>query len=176
MTNTIDIMQKFIQEGKADNCGLLGGALEVAIRSYISGRPYGKIKAQGRTDITFTAANGKRCTCEIKTACGEVEMADRSQYIVYCPTVDPLFPAELQAYVFTREEWQAFLNGYTGRGSFIREDKARGHLHIQSFYVSEEIRPRASKAIARYIWDCCDERPTVEEFFAFRQRKRGGGL
>lgn len=167
--NTIEIMENYLTiNANVRDSGLLGKAYEVAIRSYISGRPYSKIKSQGKADITFTDENGKRFTCEIKTACGEIEMADRSQYVIYCPVVDAEFLAELQGYVFTREEWQTFINGYTGRGSFTRLDTKKNHLHIQSFYVSDTVRPKASKTIATYIWDRCDEQPTVDEFFAFR--------
>lgn len=143
--------------------GLNGKAFECAIRSYISGRLYTTVKAQNKTDIRFTH-NGKRYTAEIKTACGEIETADKSQYIIYAPYVDTDFPAEFQAYMFTREEWRAFINGYNGRGKFTRTD-ARGHVHIQSFYVSETIRPKASKAIARYIDSVINEMDTVADFF-----------
>lgn len=161
---TEQIMRDFIQERNATDSGLVGKAYEVAVRSYISQRVQSRVKRQGQTDIRFTH-EGSRFTCEIKTACGEIEVADKSQYIIYCPVVDVDFPAELQGYVFTREEWRAFVNGYTGRGSFVRVDAKRGHTHIQSFYVSETVRPKASKPIAAYIWEVCDNMPTVQEFF-----------
>ena len=163
-TNTI--MNDFLSRANARNDGANGGAYEFATRCYIMGREPKtmSVKAQGKTDITFTK-NGKRYSCEIKTACGEVEMAERNQFVIYCPVVDPDFPAELQGYVFSREEWTTFLNGYTGRGKFLREDSKRGHIHIQSFFVSETVRPKASKPIAEYIWSVCNEMPTVEEFF-----------
>lgn len=161
---TAEIMQALSARYQDSDSGKSGKVYECAIRSYISGRLQCKVKPQGRNDITFTF-DGSRFPAEIKTACGEVEMADKAQYIIYCPVVDLEFPAELQGYVFTRKEWQNFLDGYTGRGKFLREDKARGHLHIQSFYVSETVRPKASKPIASYIWQVCDEQPTVEEFF-----------
>lgn len=165
--NTIAIMKNYLDGKKENDSGLLGKAFELAIRSYIMGRTAKAVKAQGKTDIRFTF-DGSRHTCEIKTACGEIEQTAKNQYVIYCSNVDPDFPAELQGYVFTRQEWIDFLNGYTGRGSFVRVDSARGHAHIQSFYVSETIRPKASKPIARYIEETLFEMPTVEEFFEDR--------
>lgn len=144
--------------------GRKGKAFEIGICTYITRRTRTKVKKQGKTDIRFSK-DGKRYTCEIKSACGELDGTDKSQFIIYCPTVDPDTPAEEQGYVFTRDEWQAFINGYTGRGSFIRMDADRGHEHIQSFYVSETVRPKASKPIARYIAETMATMPTVEEFF-----------
>ena len=159
------IIRKHIEESEnaKNDDGLNGKAYECAIRSYIAGRLYTNVKAQNKTDIRFTH-NGKRYTCEIKTACGEIEMADRSQYIIYAPFVDVDYPAEYQGYIFTREEWRAFINGYNGRGKFTRTD-SRGHVHIQSFYVSETVRPKASKAITRYIESVIYDMPTVSDFF-----------
>lgn len=164
MKSTVEIMKAFLEGKSAEDSGAMGKAYEVAIRSYIMRREQAKVKSQNTTDIRFTY-EGKRYTCEIKTACGEIEMAEKSQYVIYCPVVDIDFPAEFQGYVFSRAEWKAFVEGYDGRGSFVRVDKKRGHSHIQSFYVSEEVRPKASKPIANYIWRVCDEMPTVEDFF-----------
>lgn len=165
--DSVKIMQNFLNEKNALDSGMYGKAFEIAIRSYIMGREAKAVKAQGKTDIRFTF-DGSRHTCEIKTACGEVEQTAKNQYVIYCANVDPDFPAELQGYVFTREQWIDFLNGYNGRGSFLRVDSKRGHTHIQSFYVSETVRPKASKAIARYIEETLFDMPTVEEFFEDR--------
>jgi hypothetical protein len=162
---TIEIMRDYLNTNTntSDN-GRNGKAFEIAIRSYIMNRTAKSVKAQGKTDIRFTF-DGSRHTCEIKTACGEIEQAAKNQYVIYCSNVDINEPAESQGYIFTREEWQAFVNGYNGRGSFVRVDTKRGHAHIQSFYVSESIRPKASKPIARYIAESLANQPTVEEFF-----------
>ena len=143
--------------------GRFGKVYEQAVREYSSGRRSSItfVKGQGKADLNLSAY-GKRFTCEIKTACGEVEMAEKSQLIIYCPDVDINYPAEKQGFVFTREEWKNFLAGYTGRGKFLRQDSNRNHLHIQSFYT--ESRPKASKPIAEYIWDTCTGQPTIEEF------------
>lgn len=162
--NTIKIMKAYLNGKNEKDNGADGKAFEIAIRSYITGRAQKTVKKQGQTDIRFTF-EGKRHTCEIKTACGEIETAESNQYIIYCANVDTDFPAELQGYVFTREQWKAFINGYTGRGSFVRYDSKRGHSHIQSFYVSDTIRPKASKAIARYIESVLFDMPTVADFF-----------
>lgn len=164
--NSNDIMLLYLMRNNnpADS-GLVNKAFECGVRSYISRKPVYTVKSQGKTDITFTL-DGKRYTCEIKTACGEVETAEKNQYIIYCPLVDLSQLAETQAFVFTREEWKAFLNGYTGRGKFLRYDAKRGHYHIQSFYGSETVRPKASKPIANYIWECCYNQPTLAEFLS----------
>lgn len=144
--------------------GRIGKAFECAIRYYFSGRTVKAIKPQGKNDATVTfVRNGKRkaVTVEIKTACGEIATAHKSQFIVYCPEVDIETDAECQGYVFSRQEWVDFVNGYTGKGSFTRVN-SRGELHIQSF--RSESRPKASKPIAQYIWETCMERPTVEEW------------
>lgn len=162
--NTKKIVLNFLETLSADDSGNLGKAFEIGTRSYISRKTATKVKKQGVADIT-ASSYGKRYTCEIKTACGEVETAAKSQLIIYCPNVDINERPETQGYVFTREQWLEFLDGYTGRGSFLREDKKRGHLHIQSFYWSDEVRPKASKAITRYILETLENLPTTEEFF-----------
>lgn len=166
MKTTIEIMHDYLTLRNHDlnDSGLFGKAFEIAIRSYIMQRTAKSVKAQGKTDIRFTF-DGSRHTCEIKTACGEIEQAIKNQFVIYCANVDINTLAEAQGYVFTREEWEAFISNYGGRGSFIRVDTKRGHSHIQSFYVSESIRPKASKAIARYIAESLANQPTVEEFF-----------
>ena len=163
--STIEIMRDYIStNGNLNDSGINGKAFEIATRSYIMNRTAARVKAQGKTDIRFTF-DGSRHTCEIKTACGEIEQAEKNQFVIYCSNVDINEPAETQGYIFTREEWQAFINGYNGRGSFIRVDTKRGHSHIQSFYVSETVRPKASKPIARYIAESLANQPTVKEFF-----------
>lgn len=167
MTSTIDIMREEINKRDSNDFGAIGKAFEIAIRSYIMGRRVNAVKAQGKTDIKFTF-DGSRHTCEIKTACGDIAQAERNQFVIYCMNVDPDYPAEFQGYVFTREQWHEFVNGYTGRGQFTRLNKARGTVQIQSFYVSEDIRPKASKAITRYIESVLFEMPTVADFFEER--------
>lgn len=163
--NTIEVMHEVMAKctNPRDN-SVMGDANECAVRSYIMRRKVLKVKRQGAEDIKFTH-DGRRYTCEIKSACGEVEACADAQYVIYTPVVDPDFPIEFQSYVFTREQWEQFLNGYTGRGKFLRYDSKRDHWHIQSFYVSETVRPKASKPIADYIWSFVDELPTVQEFF-----------
>ena len=167
--DTVKIMNHYVNErmAKSGNAvaddGMLGKAFEIAVRSWIMGRMVKSVKSQGKTDIRFTL-NGKRYTCEIKTACGSISTAESNQYIIYCPDVDINYPAEFQAYVFTREQWHEFVNGYTGRGQFTRIDN-KGERKIQSFYVSETKRPKASKPIARYIESVLYEMPTLWDVF-----------
>ena len=163
MTNIEKYLEHYTNE---KDSGRLGKAFECAIREYLSGRTVTKVKAQGKIDayFSFTSENKrKKVTVEIKTACGEIETCDRSQFIIYCPEVITDCDAQAQGYVFSRDQWVAFVNGYTGRGSFTRAS-ARGHLHIQSF--RSDSRPKASKPIAEYIWATCTELPTVEEWKA----------
>ena len=161
MTNIIKYLARYDND---NDKGRFGKAYECAIREYLSGRPVKAIKAQGKADAYFSfEANEKRkqVTVEIKTACGDIGTAHKSQFIIYCPEVDFTEDAEAQGYVFSRQEWIDFVNGYTGRGSFTRVN-SRGELHIQSF--QSESRPKASKPIAEYIWSTCIEHPTVEEW------------
>ena len=168
MTNTIKkYLEKFTNW---KDYGRLGTAFEMAIKEYLSGKEQKTVRSQGKKDAYFTYyENGKRkqVTIEIKTACGEIETADKSQYICYCPYVDIDIPAEEQAYMFSREDWQAFINGYTGRGKFTKLD-SRGHLHIQSFYC--ESRPKASKPIADYIYTTCNQQLTLADW---KEERRG---
>lgn len=158
--NTIEIMREQLDARNALDSGARGKAFEIAIHSYIANRTISKVSAQGKKD-GWTTYNGKKVSYEVKTACGEIELAHRSQLIIYCPEVDTDFEAELQGYVFTREEWLAFVNGYTGRGSFVRVDTKRGHTHIQSF--RSENRPKASQPIRDYIDAVCFDQPVVAE-------------
>lgn len=162
--STIEIMHDELKRYPETDSGRIGKVFETATRSYIMQRRQKGIKAQGKTDIRFTK-DGLRYDCEIKIACGEIDLTTPYKYLVYCPNVDINQKAETQGYVLSREEWLDFVNGYPGRGSFVRVDKKRGHLHIQSFYVSESVRPKASKPIAKYIADTMANKPTVEEYF-----------
>jgi len=163
--DTVNIMREYLNQRNtatsANDNGLLGKAYEVAVRSFIMNRRVLRVKTAGKVDIRATL-DGKRATVEIKTACGKITTAASAQVIIYAPIVDIDEPAEAQGFVFTREEWEAFVDGYTGRGSFTRVDKA-GEVHIQSFYGSETVRPKASKPIRAYIDEVCANQPTVEE-------------
>lgn len=160
------IIQKYLKRYPDENDkGRLNKAYECAVREFFGGREVDCIKPQGKADhnFTFKRTDGKRqvVTVEIKTACGEIGTAHKSQFIIYCPEIDEDLEAECQGYVFSREEWLSFVTGYTGRGSFTRVN-SRGELHIQSF--RSEGRPKASKPIAEYIWGCCMAQPTAEEW------------
>lgn len=160
--DTLKIYRDRLNACNAQDDGAVGKAFEIAIRSYIQKRLAVRVKPQGKTDIRLTL-DGKRLTCEIKTACGDIATAASNQVVIYCPMVEDGVPAEEQGRVFTREEWMKFVEGYEGRGSFTRADK-QGRLHIQSFYGSETVRPKASKAIRRYIDEVCEGQPTLEEW------------
>lgn len=164
--------EMFAEESAKGSTGAVNKAFECALREYSSGRKVNGIKAQGKRDaiFTFPIEDGKRgkVTVEIKSACGEIATLEGAQYVVYCPEIDMETEAEFQSYVFTLDEWHTFLNGYGGRGSLTRMN-SRGELHIQSF--RSEGRPKASKPLADYIWNCCYDKPTFDEWVrAMRNR------
>ena len=152
----------------AKDDGLTGKAAEVGIRSYMMRfRKIAKrVKAQGKVDIVSTKFSGKAENCEIKTACGKLRdtLKESCKWVIYCPDVDFTFGLEFQFYVFSHDEWVDFLEGYDGRGKFLRTD-SKGEIHIQSFYVSETKRPGASKPMADYIWNTCNMMPMLADFY-----------
>jgi hypothetical protein len=142
---------------KGAHDGLLGDVWEAAIRYHFNRQLQTVIKP-GAYDI-----RSKRYgRLEVKQACTEIPTGDFDS-IIYCPVVDVNRPAEGQAYIFTREEWEEMLEGYDGRGELLRWDSNRSKANIQSFYGSETIRPKASKPIRRYLDRCCESQPTLEE-------------
>ena len=140
------------------HAGFDGDVLEMAVSYYRAHRVKGGIRS-GKTDLR-SAVWGK---VEIKSACGELPTGNYDT-VLYAPIVDYTKPLTEQVFVFTRDEWDAFLSGYTGRGSFLRIDSARGKAHIQSFYGSETVRPKASKPIRAYIDAVCSGQPTLGDF------------
>ena len=167
--DTISIMQEEITLRKSTDSGAIGDALELALRSLISGRRCRLVKRQGAEDIRVTMPDGKRARWEIKSACGE--LPPRADYVAYCVEVDPNFPAELQTYVIPWNAWENILRSYPGRGKLLKWDEKRGKGHIQSFQSSG--RPNASRPIRAYLEAALDEFPTVEEVLAARKgRKR----
>lgn len=166
MINTMTILHTEVANRKLNDDGRNGDAFELSIRSYIAKRRYRTVKRQGVEDI-----KSKGIKIEIKTACGTVNDTLKADVVIYCPLVDDSIPAEKQGFVFTHEKWVDMLNGvgYSGKGSVIKQNKSRNTWNIQSFYGSEMVRPKASKKLADYIWNCCFECPTVEEWVAMRQ-------
>lgn len=164
--------EMFAEESAKGSTGAVGKAFECALRNFSAGRKVSGIKEQGKRDAIFTFAVGEgkrsKVTVEIKTACGEIATLEGAQYVVYCPEVDMETEAEDQGYVFTLEEWHDFLNGYGGRGSLTRVN-SRGELHIQSF--RSEGRPKASKPLADYIWNCCYDKLTFREWVALMRNR-----
>ena len=151
------------------NSGAVGSACELALRSYSARRIVTNVKPCGKFDavITFRADNGKRhsVTVEVKTACGRVNHCSDSQYIAYWAEPCDDVPVEDGFVVFSRDEWLDFVNGYNGRGSFLRH--AADGDHIQSFRgIMTGVRPSASLPIANYIYDCCDNQPTFAEWLS----------
>ena len=160
---TTKIMNDEYVTRKTNDYGVNGDCFEIAIRSYLCQRRVHKVKREGAPDIVITR-NGQKFHVEIKSACGTVDDTLNADYVIYCPDVDINYPAESQGYVFSKEQWHEFLTGYTGRGQFVRYNKARNVSQIQSFYVSDTVRPKASKPIANYIWETVYELPTLDEF------------
>lgn len=160
--STVEIMEMELAIRKESDSGRYGDAYELAVRYYLTGRRWARVKRQGAPDIT-KVVDGKRVRIEIKTACGELDDTYTAPFIIYCPEVDANFPAEEQGYVFSNAEWIAFLNGYNGRGKFIRT-YPNGTDHINPFRTAS--RPKASKPIAEYIESVLFDMPTVSEFFS----------
>lgn len=161
MEKNSNLLERAYASASRENCsGNNGIAFEIACRAYTSKRAPEKLvlAPAGKVDARLTAGK-KKVTIEYKTACGNIAGAEKAQYIVYCPEVDMNIPVEKQAFVFSRAEWVDFINNYPGRGKFLRYAKD-GSIHIQSFYCPT--RPKASKAIADYVWESCFEKPTLE--------------
>lgn len=149
-----------------DNSGAVGSACELALRSYSAGHIVKNVKPAGKFDAYVSyKADGKRKSVrvEIKTACGRIDHAVDSDFVAYWPEPVDDMDAEDGFVVFSRSEWVEFVNGYTGRGSFVRT--ASDGQHIQSFRgLLSGARPKASLPIANYIYDVCDSKPTFAEW------------
>lgn len=170
MVNTIEIMAEYIamRKGNSANAiaddGLIGKAFDCACHSYMAGRKTLRVQPQGKCDIRSKAFDGNASNCEFKSACGKIDDTFKKscKYVIYCPDVDLSIEAEFQAYVFTQSEWLDMLNGYNGGQTTHKRD---GHTYIQSFYVSKDKRPKASKKLADYIWECCNNQPLLADFY-----------
>lgn len=164
MENATNLFNNYLNFFDLADSGRIGKAAELTLRTLTSGKTMTKVKAQGKFDayVTYKSEDGRKTvTLEIKTACGDITTATRSQYIAYAPEVNGEDEIPGQFFVFSREQWTEFVEGYTGRGQFTRTDK-QGRKHIQSF--RSESRPKASKPIADYIWATCFEMPTYSEW------------
>ncbi len=158
------VYSQFMQFVRSLNSsGAVGEACEMAARSFTSGRIVKAVKPAGKVDAYFTwrDADGKKhsASVEYKTACGRIDNID-SQFVAYW--AEPVEDVEVEDgfVVFSRDEWNAFLDGYTGRGKMTVERK--GETHIQSFRgIMTGCRPNASLPIANYIYDTCDRMPTL---------------
>lgn len=156
-------LERRIMQAIMDDYGFAGKVGELLIRSYLTGKRVKMVKAQGKVDL-WKRVNGRQYRIEIKTACGNItDIEKHNDLIIYCPHYALSADAPDEFVVFTREQWIEFINGYTGRGKLTKEGS--DGLHIQSFYVSDTIRPKASKPIANYIASWCENLPTVREFF-----------
>ena len=156
--------------------GRNGNATEMAVKSYISGRTVKTVRKQGKADafVTYPVEAGKRgqVTLEIKTACGRIDHAPEAQFIAYWPEPMEDCEVETSVVVFSREAWVKFVNGYRKPSSFVRVDKATGYLHIQSFRgLLSGARPKASLPIAEYIYEACENQPTLEEWLSDLRRQ-----
>jgi hypothetical protein len=158
---------EFLQYARsARSDGARGEACEMAARSFTSGRIVKAVKPAGKVDAYFTwrDADGKKhsASVEYKTACGRIDNID-SQYVAYWAEPVDDVAVEDGFVVFSRDEWNAFLDGYTGRGKLTVE--RNGEIHIQSFRgIMTDARPKASLPIANYIYDACEAQPTLAEW------------
>ena len=146
------------------HAGYMGDLWEFAVSFYLSGGRRVR-KAIGATyRPTGDARTPLLDITEIKQSCGELPRGNKWQFVIYCPYPDFSKSTLEQGYVFNRDDWEMFLESYNGRGSFVRWDSTRDKGHIQSFYVSETIRPKASKPIRAYIDEYCSTLLTLGEW------------
>lgn len=155
------------QYANEKDCGALGKIYECAVRESAAGHIVTAVKPSGVVDMYITykdpnTGKRKKISCEIKTACGEIDVKIKPQLMLYCPEVNGDIDPLKQCFVFSRDEWYTFVTGYPGRGAMLRYDRKRDKYHIQSFFCST--RPKASKALSEYIWDSCYNRPSLSEY------------
>ena len=155
---------------RADDCGRVGKAVELAVASYLNKNTRERVREQGKIDVRacYRDTNGKTryASVEVKTACAEIDNAERAPFVAYWPEPDVDVDIEHSVVVFTREQWAAFINGYNGRGKFVRVDAKRGKSHIQSFRgLYTGVRPSASLPIAEYIYSVVESMPTLAEWW-----------
>ena len=145
--------------------GYKGIAFELTVRSILANRLVTSLYTTGSVDLTSALVGryfglNRSAVIEVKTACGAIPLREVDA-VFYCPEVDASADILTQARVFSWAEWTDFINGYDGRGQFLKV--TRNEYHIQSFYVSETKRPKASKPIANYINRICDSKATLAE-------------
>jgi len=148
-----------------DECGKTGYAYEVTIRSILANRLVKTVKVNGFYDLTSRLFKkfynlDYLPTVEVKHACCAIPK-NVVDFVVYVPMVNEYENIINQAYVFNWNEWLEMLGGYNGRGQLLKDNSSRNQINIQSFYGSETVRPKASKPIANYLWNCCKEKSTV---------------
>lgn len=167
--NTISVLEKYkatryalatSDEMRAKlerDSGLNGKAFECAIKSYITGREILAVSPAGEPDL-IARYKGQEVSIEVKNGCCKTLDSMNADIVIYAPELDLTQPLEWQAYIFTKAEWHAFLNGYKGRGQLLKDDYDR---HIQSF--RSEGRPKASAPIREYIDTVCFDQPILED-------------
>lgn len=179
MKNTTEIMREFLEKANLEDDGSKGKALEIAIRAYIQPKSSRiGVTPQARWYGDIRRKNGNNWErLEVKSACGELgivgsaddlsQLLPKADLVLYAPEVNADIPAEKQTFVFTRGEFLEMLGNYGGRGQILRVKSTSAgtgvRVSLQSF--QSDTRPKASKPIAEYLWDCCYEQPTVEEYF-----------
>lgn len=179
MKNTIEIMREFLEKANVKDDGAKGKALEIAIRAYIQPRSSRiGVTPQSRWYGDIRKKNGNNWErLEVKSACGELgnvgsveeisQLLPKADLVLYAPEVNADILAEKQTFVFTRDEFMEMISNYPGRGNILRvKSTSSGNgvrVSFQSF--QSDTRPKASKPIAEYLWDCCYEQSTVEEYF-----------
>ena len=180
--NTIEIMREEIAKRKSTDKGATGKAFEIAVRWFAQPRSKrnGAVTRQYTTygDMRKRNSDGHYFSIEIKTGSGELadgcatidEIYPKASHVIYCPEVELGIPAEKQGFVFTRNEFIQMLKSYPGRGQLIRtktNTQGATKVTLQSFRTKTQ--PKASQPIADYLWDCCYNQPTVEQFFGEAQ-------
>lgn len=177
--DTLRVMQEALNACKTTDCGAIGKAYEIAIRAFIQpkSKRNGVTKSNRWYGDLLLRRNGETIRIEIKTGCGELatvesdifeiaELLQKADIVIYCPEVHLDWKPEQQGFVFTRDEFLDMLSNYDGNGALLRVKPATNGGYRVSFqsFLSDG-RPKASAKIANYIWECCYNQPTVEDFY-----------
>lgn len=184
-----DVLNNLTESGKARasaigkeysvDDGIIGKVFEIVLREFI--QPFSKRNNERVTPSKSTYGDlrlGNTTKIEIKSACGELgegstysDILPKADLVIYCPEVSAEIPVQDQAFVFTRSDFIAMLEGYNGRGSAVRFGKTATNgaqkIAIQSFYA--ETRKSASKKIAAHLWNECYNHVTVSEWLAEKE-------
>ena len=121
----------------------------------------------------FDKATNTYKKAECKTACGELQNINTSDFMFYCPTIQSNIKIEQQLFVIPTMEFLEIMQGYNIKSNLVYTGKqivrekmsTSGNkvISFQSFYC--ETRLKASQKLAEFIWNCCYSYPTLKQYF-----------